>query len=173
LSRILKRCIYLQVLVPSQRHGLGVLLSHLLTKDGAVVADDGLDSCLLVHVHDELLTACGGHHIHPSLVSSLAFEEILHTKTYFKNVQQMRHILQYRTTYAQLLLHTLRLIEFPIVPVYCIGGDDVVIKGVGWARHSSILNQSREVFPAQKAEDVIGAAIVTPAFSTTFQDMPK
>jgi hypothetical protein len=25
-------------------------------KDGAVVADDGLDSCLIVHVHDELLT---------------------------------------------------------------------------------------------------------------------
>jgi hypothetical protein len=45
-----------------------------------VVADDGLDSCLIVHVHDELLTARGGHHIHPSHVSSLAYEEILHTK---------------------------------------------------------------------------------------------
>jgi hypothetical protein len=74
-------------LVPSQRHGSGVLLGHLLTKDGAMVGDDGLDSRLVVHVHDELLTARGGHHICPGLVSSLASEEILHIKTYFKNVQ--------------------------------------------------------------------------------------
>jgi hypothetical protein len=46
-----------------------------------VVGDDGLDSGLIVHVHDELLTARGGHHIRPSLVSSIASEEILHTKT--------------------------------------------------------------------------------------------
>jgi hypothetical protein len=39
-----------------------------------VVADDGLDSCLVVHVHDELLTTRGGHHIRPGLVSSLAYE---------------------------------------------------------------------------------------------------
>jgi hypothetical protein len=56
------------------------LLGHLLPKDGAVVADDGLDSGLIVHVHDELLTARGGHHICSSLVSRLASEEILHTK---------------------------------------------------------------------------------------------
>jgi hypothetical protein len=49
-------------------------------QDEAVVADDGLDLCLIVHVHDELLIARGGHHICPSLVSSLASEEILHTK---------------------------------------------------------------------------------------------
>jgi hypothetical protein len=48
-----------------------------------VVADDGLDSCLIVHVHDELLTAHGGYHIRPSLVSSLASEEILHIKTMY------------------------------------------------------------------------------------------
>jgi hypothetical protein len=48
-----------------------------------MVGDDGLDSCLVVHVHDELLTAHGGHHIRPSLVSSLASEEILHTKTMY------------------------------------------------------------------------------------------
>jgi hypothetical protein len=80
---ILKCCIYLQVLVLGQRHGSGLLLGHLLPKDGAVVADDGLDSCLIVHVHDELLTARGGHHIRPSLISSLASEEILHTKTMY------------------------------------------------------------------------------------------
>jgi hypothetical protein len=34
---------YLQVLVPDQRHVSGLLLGHLLPKDGAVVADDGLD----------------------------------------------------------------------------------------------------------------------------------
>ena len=62
----------------------------------------------------------------------------------------MRHILHYTKTYPQLLLHPLRLvIEFPAVPVYCIGGDGVVVEGVGWARHSGVLNQSREVFPAQ------------------------
>jgi hypothetical protein len=67
LSRILKCCIYLQVLVPSQRYGSGVLLGHLLPKDGAVVADDGLDSCLVVHVYDKFLTTRGDHHIRPSL----------------------------------------------------------------------------------------------------------
>jgi hypothetical protein len=52
----------------------------------------------------------------------------------------MRHILHYSKTYPQLLLHPLRLvIEFPAVPVYCIGGDGVVVEGVGWARHSSVL----------------------------------
>jgi hypothetical protein len=61
----------------------GLLLGHPLPKDGAVVADDGLDSGLIVHVHDELLTARGGHHIRPSLVSSLTSEEILHTKTMY------------------------------------------------------------------------------------------
>jgi hypothetical protein len=75
--------LYLQVLVPGQRHGSGLLLGHLLPKDGAVLADDGLDSGLIVHVHDKLLTARGGHHIRPSLVSSLASEEILHTKTMY------------------------------------------------------------------------------------------
>jgi hypothetical protein len=61
----------------------GVLLAHLLPKDGAVESDDGLDSCLEMHVHDEVLTARGSHHIHPSLVSSLASEEILYTKTMY------------------------------------------------------------------------------------------
>ena len=69
----------------------------------------------------------------------------------------MQHILHYTKTYPQLLLHPLCLdIEFPVVPVYSIGGDGVVVKSVGWARHSSVLNQSREVFPAQQAEDVVG-----------------
>jgi hypothetical protein len=76
----------------------------------------------------------------------------------------MRHILHYTKTYPQLLLHPLRLvIEFPAGPVYCIGGDGVVVEGVGWARHSGILNQSREVFPAQQAEDAIGEATMTPS----------
>jgi hypothetical protein len=72
---------FLQVLVPSQQHGSDILLGHLLPKDEAVVADDVLHSRLVVHVHDELLTARGGHHIRLALVSSLASEEILHTKT--------------------------------------------------------------------------------------------
>jgi hypothetical protein len=76
----------------------------------------------------------------------------------------MRHILHYTKTYPQLLLHPLCLvIEFPVVPVYCIGGDGVVVEGVGWARHSGVLNQSKEVFPAQQAEDAIGEATMTPS----------
>jgi hypothetical protein len=59
----------------------------------------------------------------------------------------MRHILHYIKTFPQLLLHLLRLvIEFSVVPVYYIGGDGIVVEGVGWARHSDVLNQSREVF---------------------------
>ena len=76
----------------------------------------------------------------------------------------MQHILHYTKTYPQLLLHPLRLIiEFSAVPVYCIGGDDVVVEGVGWTRHSGVLNQSREVFPAQQPEDAIGEATMTPS----------
>jgi hypothetical protein len=45
-----------------------------------MVSDDGLDARLIVFVHNELLTARGSHHIRPALVSSLASEEILHTK---------------------------------------------------------------------------------------------
>jgi hypothetical protein len=82
---------------------------------------------------------------------------------YFKNVQQMWHILQYRKTYPQLLLHPLHVVvDFPTVPIYYIGGNDVVVEGVGWTRHSSVLNQSREVFPAQNDDDAIGVAVVTP-----------
>jgi hypothetical protein len=76
----------------------------------------------------------------------------------------MRHILHYTKTYPQLLFHPLHLvIEFLAVPVYCIGGDGVVVEGVGWARHSGVLNQSREVFPAQQAEDAIGEAMMIPS----------
>jgi hypothetical protein len=89
-------------------------------------------------------------------------------------VQRLRHILHYTKTYPQLWLHPLRLvIEFSAVPIYCIGGDGVVVEGVGWARHSGVLNQSREVFPAQQAEDAIGVATMTPTFSTTVQDLSK
>jgi hypothetical protein len=74
----------------------------------------------------------------------------------------MRHILHYSKTYPQLLLHPLRLVvEFPVIPVYCIRDDGVVVEGVGWARHSGVLNQSREVFPTQQADDAIGVAAVT------------
>jgi hypothetical protein len=42
-------------------------------------------------------------------------------------------------------------------------GDGVVVEVVGWARHSGVFNQSREVFPAQQAEDAIGEATMTPS----------
>jgi hypothetical protein len=68
---------------PESTTWLGVLLGHLLPKDGAVVTDDGLDSRLVVHVHDEVLTAHGSHYIRPGLVSSLAYEEIMYTKVMY------------------------------------------------------------------------------------------
>ena len=69
------------------------------------------------------------------------------------------------------MLHRLHLVvEFPVVPVYCIGGDGVVVEGVGWAHHSGVLNQSREVFPAQQAEDSIGGATMTPSI---IQNRPR
>jgi hypothetical protein len=74
----------------------------------------------------------------------------------------MRHNLHYSKTYPQLLLHPLCLVvEFPVVPVYCNEGDSVVVEGVGWACHSGVLNQYREVFPAQQANDAIGVATMT------------
>jgi hypothetical protein len=45
-----------------------------------------------------------------------------------------------------------------------------VVEGVGWICHSGVLNQSREVFPAQQAEDVIGVAAVTPS---TLHNLPR
>jgi hypothetical protein len=76
----------------------------------------------------------------------------------------MRYILHYSKTYPSLLLHPLCLVvEFLVVPVYCIGGDGIVVEGVGWACHSGVINQSREVFPAQQAEDAIGVATMTPS----------
>jgi hypothetical protein len=79
-------------------------------------------------------------------------------------VQQIRRIKQYiaRKAYPQLLLHPLLLVEFPTIAIYCIGSDDIVVEGVGWAHHSGVLNNSREVFPAHKAEDAIGVATMTP-----------
>ena len=86
----------------------------------------------------------------------------------------MRHILHYTKTYPQLLLHPLCLvIEFPAGPVYCIGGGGVVVEGEGWARHSGVLHKSREVFPAQQAEDVVGGATMTPGIIQTVQDLSK
>jgi hypothetical protein len=121
-----------------------------------VVADDGVDSGLIVHVHDELLTARGGHHIRPNLVSSLASVEILHTKTMYP------YIISRMCNECDIFYIILRLTHLA-VPVYSIGGDGVVVEGVGWARHSGVLNQSREVFPAQHAEDAIGVATMTPS----------
>lgn len=90
----------------SQRHGSVILLANLLSKDRAMVSDDGLDARLLVHIYDELLTARSSHHIRPGLVYSLAYEEIL-----------------------ELLLHPLCLVvEFPVVLIYCIEGDGVVVE---------------------------------------------
>jgi hypothetical protein len=100
-----------------------------------VVSDDGLDARLVLHVHDDLLTTRGSHHIHPGLIFSLTFEEILHIKMMypyiiFKNVQRMRRIKQHsaRNTYPQLLLHLLRLvIELSVVPIHYIEGDGIVV----------------------------------------------
>jgi hypothetical protein len=51
-----------------------------------MVANDGLDSRLVVHVHDELLTARGGHHIRPGLATSIVYEEIKYTKSMYLHI---------------------------------------------------------------------------------------
>jgi hypothetical protein len=48
-----------------------------------VESDDGLDARLIMHVHDEFLTARGSHYIRPALIFSLASKEIFHTKTMY------------------------------------------------------------------------------------------
>jgi hypothetical protein len=53
------------------------------------------------------------------------------------------------------------VVEFPIVSIYCIEGDDVVVEGIGGGRVSIVLNNPREVFCDQKAEDAIVFAFVT------------
>jgi hypothetical protein len=65
-----------------------------------------------------------------------------------------------RKTYPQLLLHPLRLVEYPAGSIFSIGGGGVVVERVGQPRHSGVLNQAREVFPAQKTEDAIDLACV-------------
>jgi hypothetical protein len=144
-----------------------LLLGHLLPKDGAVVADDGLDSGLIVHVHDELLTARGGHHIHPSLVSSLASEEILHTKMMYPyiisricNECDIFYII-IRLTHSSCFTRSALLLNSRLSWSTASGGDGIVVEAIGWACHSSVLNKSREVFPAQQAEDAIGVATMT------------
>jgi hypothetical protein len=112
-------CIYLQLLVPSQRHGSSVLITHLLSKDGGVENYDGLDAHLVVHVHDELLTPRGSHHIHPALISGLTSKEVLHTNMMYPYINLrmcneydvLNNIVRGRLmTYPQLLLHLLWLV---------------------------------------------------------------
>jgi hypothetical protein len=53
-------------------------------------------------------------------------------------------------SFLQLVVATISaLASYPAshLKKYCIGGDGVVVKGVGWARHSDILNKSKEAFP--------------------------
>jgi len=76
-------CIYLQVLVPGQRHGSCVPFGDLRSKDGPVVSYDGLDVRLVMHVYDEFFAAFGSHRIRPGLMSVLASKEILHTNTMY------------------------------------------------------------------------------------------
>ena len=76
-------CIYLQVLVPGQRHGSCVPFGDLRFKDGPVVSYNDLDARLVMHVHDEFFAAFGSHRIRPGLMSVLASKEILHTNTMY------------------------------------------------------------------------------------------
>jgi hypothetical protein len=87
-------CIYLHVLLPCQWHGSGILFADLLYKDGDMGSYDSLNVRLVLHVHDELLIARGNHHIHPALISRLAFVENLACKHdvpihSLKNAQRM------------------------------------------------------------------------------------
>lgn len=67
-----------------------------------------------------------------------------------------------RKAYPQFLLHPLRLVVvYPSVPICSIGGGGVVVKRVGRHHHSGVLNEAREVFPAQKTKDAIDVACVS------------
>jgi hypothetical protein len=69
------------------------------------------------------------------------------------------------------LTNLLRLVvEFPAILSYCIDGDNVVVEGIGWAHHSDVFNNPREVFPSQKAEDAIGVAFV---ITCTLHNRPR
>ena len=74
-------CIYLQVLVPGQRHGSCVPFGDLRSKDGPVVSYDGLDARLIMHVHDEFfiqhlvatasaLASCPSWHLKKSCIQT-------------------------------------------------------------------------------------------------------
>jgi hypothetical protein len=57
-----------------------------------VKTNNGLDTRLIVHIHDSFLTDFGGHHISFVLKSILTSKEILHANTmytiyFFKNVK--------------------------------------------------------------------------------------
>jgi hypothetical protein len=134
-----------------------------------VVGDDGLDSVLIVHVHDELFTARGGHHIRPSLVSNIATEEIMHTKTMYPyiiskicNECDIFYIIL-TLTHSSCFTRSALLLNSRSSRSTASGATRVVVEGEGWARHSGVLHKSREVFPAQQAEDSIGGATMTPS----------
>jgi hypothetical protein len=93
--------------------------SEIVALYEAMVSDDGLDARLVVHVHDELLTARGSHHIRPGLVSSLASEEILHTKTMYPYIisricnkcDLLNNIVRGRLTHSSCFTHSALLLN--------------------------------------------------------------
>ena len=80
------KVLYLPAGTPGQRHGSDLLLGHILPKDGAVVADDGLDSCLVVHVQ---LSTTSFLHLVVATTSALASYSASHLK---KSCMQRRCI---------------------------------------------------------------------------------
>jgi hypothetical protein len=129
-----------------------------------------------VHVHDKLLTARGSHHIRPDLLYSLASKEIPHTKTMYPYIiSRMRNecdilnnIVSGRLTRPSCFTRSTLLLN--CLSSQSIGGDDVVVEGIGQARHTSVLNKSREMFPAYNAEYSIWVAAVTPCI---LQNLPR
>jgi hypothetical protein len=60
------------------------------------------------------------------------------------------------------MLHPLRhIVEYPAISIFSIGGGGVLVERIGGPHHSSVLNQAREVFLAQKTEDAIDRASVS------------
>jgi hypothetical protein len=127
------------------------------------VLHDGLDARLVVHVQDELFTARGSHHIRLGLVSSLTSEEILHTKTMYPYIisrmcnecDVLNNIVRGRLTHSFCFTHS-------CPPDLLHRGRRRSGRRNRLSRYSGVLNKSREVFPAQKAKDVIGVARVAP-----------
>jgi len=133
-----------------------------------MVSYDGLDTRLVMHVHDEFFAAFGSHRIRPGLMSILASKEILHTNMMYSLIISrmsnecyvLSNVVRGRLTHSSCFTRSALLLN-TLGARSAASGGGVVVKRVGRPRHSGVLNQAREVLLAQKTEDANNLACVT------------